>query len=242
MGITPGTFSDGNAITENAVRTELDRVRTWINRGNITADIDSASLSKLHIARPVSFGFPKDAIEGQLQQSMQWNERLNEPCPVPSLKPGWTIEPEGIAIDGITSDTAFLQVLDEDRWRFFGKRVYVRQAGQMEVVCTLFAATTNDNAQADTTNAGLLRLRVRAPDGTVTSMTASQRKLNPTPVQALSRGFNTLRHTSYDLLAELDVVEGAYDVFLEYVRNSASTDLGQVSIAVPTLVIDIFEQ
>ena len=243
MGITPGTFTAGTPITENAVRTELSRIRDWINDTLLANDFPSASLSKSTLVRPVTSGFPNESVEGVKQGVWEMNDGIVDPCPIPSLVLDNTTSIPVTGVEDIAdSHTAFLLNLDNDSFRFMGKRVPARGNGSMEFVCTVFAATTNDNGQGLNTNAGNLRLRYRAPTGVVSDVPGSVRKLNPAEVVNLSRGYDTLRHSQYDIIGDIDTVEGVYDVWLEYRRNNASVDLGQVTIAVPTLLIETHAQ
>jgi hypothetical protein len=238
MSITPLTFTNGTIITQAAIRTELDRVKNWLNGTVLAADIQSATLSKLHIHRPDTAGFPKENIEGQTQQVTELSNGLNEPTPMPSFDGSFSTV---VTADMVTDQyTAFLDaMLPDDRFRMVSKRVALFETSDVEFVCTFFAGTTNDNSAADTANAGHFRLRYQeVSSSTVADVPGSIRKLNPSATINVS-GVDTFENGYFEMIGMLeDLAEGVYDFWLEYRRNGAGVALGQVTILLPTLVIE----
>lgn len=239
MGITPSTFSDGNAITENAVRTELDRVKGWVNGGVVSGDINSAVLAKQHVYRTESWGFPKNNIEGQQQQVVENVNGLNEVTAYPSLQGSSGIV---VAIDGVDTRTVFLDhLLEDDAYIIETTRVQLFETSRIEVMASCFAGTTNDNSSAANATAGTLRLVYKEIDGTANDFAGSIRKIS------VSDEFSALlpakESCMFEMLGDVQALAaGTYDIWLEYQLGGANTALGQVTIAQPMILIEVFEQ
>lgn len=244
MPITPGTFTPGDLITENAVRTELDKIKTWLNTSlRLTAtDVLDGSVSKFNVHPPAVSGFPKENIEGEVQQVLEQVVALEDATPMPSLGASYSTV---LAADAITGHfTIFLNnLLEGDKFIVMGKRFTLFGASHVEFSANFWASTTNDNSSADDVNAGNLRLNYReVGTTTTTTVPGSVRKLNPTSSGAVS-GVTTDDHGQYDMIGMVEsLAAGTYDVWLEYQLGSASTGLGQVTVVLPTIMIETHEQ
>jgi hypothetical protein len=240
MGITPNTFSNGDLLTEASVRTELDRVKAWINGGVVVGDINSAVLAKEHVYKTETAGYPKNNTEGQQQQVLENLNGLNEPTPYPMLRGSSGII---VAIDQIEETrTVFLEhMLDGDRFILETMRVEVFNTADVEIVVTCFAGTTNDNSSVDDANAGNLRVRYKAIGGSETTVAGSIRKV---PVSDEFSAILLAKESSmFEMLGYVEgLAAGTYDFWLEYQRGGASTGLGQVTVAQPTILIEVFDQ
>lgn len=241
MSITPGTFTNGTAITENAVRTELDRIRDWINGAVLPGDVTPASLSKMHIHRAATAGYPKENVEGQTQQVTEVLLGLNDPTPSPSLDASTGTQ---ITADLVEDQrNAFLEsLLEGDLFRIEGKRIALFGTSAVEVTATLFAATTNDSGQAADQNAGTVRLRYQEVNDNVThGVAGSARRMNAAATTSVG-GKDVLHHSYYEMIGMVEgLTEGVYDFWLEYNRNGAGTGLGQVTFLLPTILIETHE-
>lgn len=255
MGITPGTFSSGSAITVNALTTELNRVRNWANTGMVVGDLAAASIDDTHIYRPETFGYPKGGTEGQMQDA--YGRQVGVSGPVLYVSQAHLEHVRGLlyTVDATGElDIArsrgrrsvflnFLSATESATVADMVARVYLDQSAVVEVNAQ-WSATT----QYDPTSAAAAELYPSAAaqfrlvysvvgSGTNNVMSGSRRRVNA--AYATTDPDRRVNFDYYSTAGTATLSAGVYDIRVEVVRNSGEKLIEQLIVDAGSIVVEV---
>lgn len=237
MGITPIPFVAGTAIVDSEVRTELDRVRNWVNTGIVAGDIDASSINPTHIYRCETQGFPKRNTECVLQQVAAASQDESERSLNAFLS---------VTARSRNRASIFLASLGEGEVAVvphMAQRVVLHGFGDVEVSASWRAVSAynfrDGGAPLHPASAGIFFLVYQKTDGPKVDIPGTRRNLN---VQFRNNSGAILGAGTFNSGSEVTgLLPGAYDFWLEYRRDGANTDATQVIIVEEGFVVEVHE-
>lgn len=227
MAITNVQFVPGAIIDKATMKTELDRVRGWVNSDGalVIADIQGGEVTHQHVYRPELFGFPKRSIESVVQHvyDRHFGINLDNAGRIPRL----VLRQE--------RETIFLRFLSDNDEHFLGNmqgRIRVRAVtAEVEIAVSWMCTTSYDfvaSAEVYPNEGGDFVLALRNVDtGVETVLTESIREIYPRhDASGVDIEVNTYSTGAY----VESLAKGDYDVYLKYRRNDANAEITQVIV------------
>ncbi len=242
MGITFTKPANGDPMTRALIKTELDRMRNYLNKGIVLADIADDSLNETHIYRPETYGFPIEGTQSIFGEMYGRHHAIDEQA-------GHAVEATSVQNEGVfwkerrereSIFTAHLSNAETAIVPGTSVPVVVDSPSDVDVSCQ-FSATNQYDASGGVFYpdiAGFFVLVYRDRTTGVALDGAGSRRDMPARWAAGGGSLRSPRRT-YETGFAVSLSPGLYDIYLEYRRNAASPDITQVVASVRNIVVEL---
>ncbi|MCK5711081.1 MAG: hypothetical protein KAI25_00025 [Hyphomicrobiaceae bacterium] len=258
MPISFTNFNDGDPMTRAAVKTELDRMRNFLNKGFVPADIAAEAINETHIYRPETYGFPVDGTQSVFGEMYERHHGNDGPSYVPIADilifdaAGAVGSPPGDPFWKTRQDreSIFMSHLDTDEAAVVpgtGCRISIDATGDLDVTMGFSATTQYDAKDAAALYypeaAGYFVLVYRNVGTGVAVDGLGSRRDEYARYVSNGGGGPVLPERHHQCTHETgmfipDLGPGLYDIYLEYRRDGADTTLSQIVVSVRNIVIE----